>query len=108
MQTMIEQSPSNFQDEHKKGELIKNAVAPVIIYLRLGFSNEVNHPTSYWGSSMPFRKPPIRLLPDNNPYRLVVSNIFFNFPFHKKAMSSFPLTFTPSFFKMGTFAPPTS
>ena len=30
---------------------------------------------------------------------LVVSNIF---PFHKKGMSSFPLTFTPSFFKMVT------
>jgi hypothetical protein len=27
----------------------------------------------------------------------VVSNIF---PFHKKGMSSFPLTFSPSFFKM--------
>jgi len=27
----------------------------------------------------------------------------FHFPFHKKGMeSSFPLTFTPSFFKMGT------
>jgi len=107
MQTMIEQSPSNFQDEHKKGELIKNAVAPFIIYFRLGFSNEVNHPASYWGSSMPFRKPPIRLLPDNNPYRLVVSNIFLIFHFIKNNVI-LPIDFHSIIFQDGHIAPPTS
>jgi hypothetical protein len=45
----------------------------------------------------------------NGLYLLVggFKHVFFYFPFHKKRMSSFPLTFTPSFFKM-VIAPPTS